>query len=76
MSNAEINIAIKTTGADSDHDDVLQAVADRASAEFGLEGWNLDPRWSDDSREEVIVSVPEWAATRGRRERLAATVRS
>ena len=74
--NASLELSIPTTGADSDHDDVLQAVADRASAVFDLEGWNLDPRWSDDSREAVIVSVPEWAATRGRCARIAATVRS
>ena len=74
--NASVDLIIPTTGADSDHDDVLQAVADRAAEAFGLEGWNLDARWSDDSRDEVIVTVPEWAATRGRRERLAATVRS
>ena len=41
-----------------DHDDCLAAAADDIAAIYGLEGWNLNARWQDDSRETILVDLP------------------
>ena len=45
-----------------DCDDCLSAAQDDYISdhlELELEGWELNPRWSDDQREEILLDVPE-----------------
>lgn len=42
----------------ADHDDCLEAAAEDYAAEHDLEGWDLSPRWADDQRDEILLSVP------------------
>jgi hypothetical protein len=43
-----------------DHDDCLSAAqADYIEAHPELEGWELNPRWSDDQRDEILLDVPD-----------------
>jgi hypothetical protein len=45
-------------------DDCLAAAAADVSAQYGLAGWDLDPRWGDRQRDTILVTVPDHA-TRG-----------
>lgn len=45
----------------ADHDDCLSAAADDYADEHGLEGWDLEPRWGDDNRETILLTVPAHA---------------
>ena len=60
MSNA--NTATEKTitiRANADVDDCLTEAAERYIASHPeLEGWDLDPRWGDESRETVALTVP------------------
>jgi hypothetical protein len=48
-----------TVPADPDSDDCLQAAADQYVAEHPeAAGWDLRPRWTDDDRDEVELTVP------------------
>ena len=47
----------------ADHDDCLAAAAADVSAQRGLEGWNLNPRWADQDRDVILVDVPDWSET-------------
>lgn len=44
--------------ADPDQDDCLAAAEDQARIEHDLPGWDLDPRWTDDLRETVTMTLP------------------
>jgi hypothetical protein len=47
--------------ADPNADDCLTAAAESyIAAHPDLEGWDLCPRWADEDREEVALTVPEW----------------
>ena len=49
--------------ADPDQDDCLTAAADEYIAEHpDLTGYDLAPRWTDDERETVTLTVPKWYA--------------
>ena len=55
-----------------DEDDCLMAAATDYAAEHDLAGWDLAPRWLDDQREVIVLTVPVTpisaaAATLGRR---------
>jgi hypothetical protein len=51
-----------TVRADPDEDDCLTVAAEAYIAEHpDLRGWDLDPRWGDDEREIVTLTVPAWA---------------
>lgn len=43
-----------------DEDDCLTAAADDYAREHSLEGWDLDPRWEDDQRDVILLTVPDW----------------
>lgn len=45
-----------------DHDDCLTAAADEYAAKHDLAGWDLSPRWADEQRNEIILTVPAFAA--------------
>lgn len=46
----------------ADYDDCLAAAANDCIKEHKLYGWDLSPRWADDdSREEIVLSVPEFS---------------
>ncbi len=50
-----------TVPADADQDDCLTAAAERYLADHtDLAGWDLAPRWTDDERETVTLTVPQW----------------
>lgn len=52
-----------TVRADADQDDCLTAAADEYVAEHPeLAGWDLAPRWADEDRERVALTVPQWHA--------------
>lgn len=55
MSARSVTIRVR---ADEDEDDCLTAAASEYAAEHGLEGWNLDPRWEDDQRDGILLTVP------------------
>lgn len=45
-----------------DQDDSLQAAADDYAAAHDQAGWDLDPKWEDEQREVIILTVPDHAA--------------
>lgn len=45
-----------------DFDDCLQAAADEYAEQHDLAGWDLAPRWADNQRDEIILTVPDFAA--------------
>jgi hypothetical protein len=60
MTNTNKGVEIKVA-ANADADDCLADAAESYIAEHSeLRGWDLAPRWSDDSREVVILTVPAW----------------
>lgn len=58
--NKEITISARKY---EDHDDCLSAAAEDYAAEHDLQGWDLSPRWADNQREAIVLSVPDWAGT-------------
>lgn len=52
--------------ANPDEDDCLAAAeAAYIAARPKLRGWDLSPRWGEDARETVVLTVPAWAAEGG-----------
>lgn len=48
-----------TVPADTDADDCLAAAAEAyVLSRPEAEGWDLEPRWEDETRERVVLSVP------------------
>ncbi len=45
-----------------DADDCLQAAADAYAATHDLGGWDLSPRWTDEQRDSITLTVPAFAA--------------
>jgi hypothetical protein len=44
-----------------DHDDCLSAAAtDMIARHPRLRGWDLAPRWADDDREAITLTLPSW----------------
>jgi len=44
-----------------DEDDCLAACAAEMADTFGLDGWDLNPRWEDErTRDAILVDVPDW----------------
>ncbi len=43
-----------------DEDDCLAAAERDAQVQYGLEGWDLNPRWADDQRERIVLSLPDY----------------
>jgi hypothetical protein len=51
-----------TVPANPDEDDCLTAAAETyIAAHPGLRGWDLAPRFADDTRETIVLTVPAWA---------------
>ncbi len=46
-----------------DHDDCLAAAEAEVKKRYGLEGWNLDARWSDNQRDTILLTVPLYIPT-------------
>lgn len=44
-----------------DHDDVLSAAEVEAQELLGLGGWTLEPRWADENRDEIALTIPAHA---------------
>lgn len=57
--STEITVSAKQY---EDFDDCLTAAAEAYAAEHDLAGWDLAPRWADEQRDEIILTVPEFAA--------------
>jgi hypothetical protein len=52
-----------TVPANADADDCLADAAEQYIAEHDdLRGYDLSPRWADDDRESVVLTVPRWHA--------------
>lgn len=48
--------------ANADADDCLTDAVDSFVADHpDLAGWDLSPRWADESREQVALTVPAWS---------------
>lgn len=45
----------------ADCDDCLTAAADHMAYLYHLPGWDLEPRWANDDRDAILVTVPAWA---------------
>jgi hypothetical protein len=59
MTSMSVELTVR---ANPDEDDCLAAAAAEYISEHQeLHGWDLDPRWGDDDRETVILTVPRWA---------------
>jgi hypothetical protein len=41
-----------------DYDDCLKAAADDFAATHSCQGWDLEPRWTDDERNTIALTVP------------------
>lgn len=41
-----------------DHDDSLSVAAEEYAAAHSLNGWDLDARWADEQRDEILLTVP------------------
>lgn len=63
MNNANKPVTITVSAAQyEDHDDCLTAAAeDYISEHSDLEGYDLDARWADDQRDEILLTVPAWS---------------
>lgn len=59
--NIEIRVPAKQY---EDEDDCLQAAAADYAEQHDLQGWDLSPRWADEQREEIVLTVPAWAAAK------------
>lgn len=47
--------------ANADADDCLADAAEQYIAEHAdLAGWDLAPRWADEGRDAVVLTVPRW----------------
>lgn len=46
-----------------DHDDCVGAAADAYAEANGLQGCDLDPKWADSQREEIVLTVPARTAS-------------
>lgn len=44
-----------------DEDNCLAAAAADYSRHHGLDGWILDPRWEDNQKDVILLTVPSWA---------------
>lgn len=42
----------------ADHDDCLTAAAQDYAEAHGLQGWDLAPKWEDNQREYIVLTVP------------------
>jgi hypothetical protein len=50
-----------TVRANADADDCLADAAETYRAKhMGLKGWDLAPRWTDETRESVTLTIPRW----------------
>jgi hypothetical protein len=58
-----ITVTIDATAARyQDADDCFAlAVREYTRTRPALAGWDLSPRWADDQREEILLTVPAWA---------------
>jgi hypothetical protein len=43
-----------------DEDDCLSAAERDAREHYGLAGWDLHPRWEDDQREHIVLTLPDY----------------
>lgn len=51
-----------SAAAYADHDNPLTAaVRDYMRQHPALRGWELTSRWATDDRDEIIITVPDWA---------------
>jgi hypothetical protein len=51
-----------TVSANADLDDCLaEAAAEYISEHPELRGYDLSPRWANEDREQVVLTVPAWA---------------
>ena len=41
--------------------DCLSAAAADYAKEHDLAGWDLSPQWADENRDEIVLTVPEFA---------------
>ena len=46
----------------ADYADCLTAAADECAEEHGLQGWDLSPRWADEQRDTIVLTVPAMPA--------------
>lgn len=46
----------------ADYDDCLAAAADDYAAANDLAGWDLSPRWADEQRDTIVLTVPAMPA--------------
>lgn len=62
MDNKHVDVIV---AADADADDCLTAAAEAYIEEHpDLAGWDLSPRWTDEVRETVTLTVPAWAVAK------------
>jgi hypothetical protein len=45
-------------------DDSLSAAEEAAREDLGLAGWDLSPRWADEERERINLTIPAWVRAR------------
>lgn len=45
----------------ADFDDCLTAAANEYAQANNLQGWALAPKWGDEARASIVLTVPEWA---------------
>lgn len=51
-----------TVRANADADDCFdEAVKSYVATHPELAGWDLSPRWLDDERESIVLTVPDWS---------------
>ncbi len=43
-----------------DADDCLAAAERDTQVQYGLDGWDLEPRWEDDQRERIVLTLPDY----------------
>lgn len=60
MSAREVTVRVGARRYE-DHDDCLAAAAEDYSDKHGLVAWTLSPRWDDDDRTVIALSVPAFA---------------
>ena len=56
-----ITVTVDAARYENEDNCLAVAAADAAKAR-GLQNWDLNPRWADNQRNEILLDVPAWAA--------------
>jgi len=60
MDTNKTSRLIVSASAYADFDDALSEAAHEMKEDLDLAGWDVRARWLDESRDEIVMSLPNW----------------